>query len=284
MSGSGTRIVVDSTADLGDLAREWGVTVAPLTVTFGDESFADGVDITPHTFFAKLAAIPTLPTTSQPTPGALDAIYRGLLSEGTSGIVSIHVSAKLSGTYSTAAQVAQMLSESGVTTPIELVDSEQASLGMQFGIQAAVEAARAGQDAATVAERAREVFARSTVFLVADDLGYLRRGGRIGAAQRVAGALLSVKPIITLRDGVVVALENPRTRRRAYERLAEHVQEMAPVEAVIVGQSTQEYGDELEAAVRQVYSGPIRRMWPGAVVGTHVGPGAAGLAVLKARG
>jgi DegV family protein with EDD domain len=154
---------------------------------------------------------------------------------------------------------------------------------MHFGVLAASSAAREGADAGQVAAAARDALERSRVYLVADDLEYLRRGGRIGQAQRVVGTLLSVKPIITLRGGGVVALESPRTRRRAYERLAEYAREQAPLEGVIVGQSSPVLGDELEAAVCQAYAGPIHRMWAGPTIGTHVGPGAVGMALLRAR-
>jgi DegV family protein with EDD domain len=278
---SGVRVVTDSTADLGPLAAEEGVAVVALTVSFGDESFEDGVTLDSGAFFERLARSRQRPTTSQPAPGAFDACYRKLLDEGAAGIVSIHLSSRLSGTYSTALGVAKTLRAEGAS--IEVVDSQQASLGMDFAVLAAVQAAREDADAAHVAEVARDTAARSTIYLVADDLEYLQRGGRIGQAQRVVGTLLNVKPIISLRDGEVVALERPRTRRRAYERLAEYIREQAPVASVIVGQSSPALGDELEAAVRAVYDGPIRRAWAGPTIGTHVGPGAAGLALLRGK-
>ena len=176
---------------------------------------------------------------------------------------------------------AQRLRDEGAR--IEVIDSRQASLSMDFGVQAAAMAARDGAEVSAVAAAARDALDRSTIYLVADDLSYLQRGGRIGQAQRVVGTLLSVKPIISMRDGVVVALERPRTRRRAYERLAEYLKENGPVEAAIVGQTSQERGDELEAVLRESYRGPLRRAWAGPTIGTHVGPGGAGVAVLWQR-
>lgn len=277
---SGVRVVTDSTADLGPLAAEHGVGVVPLSVTFGDETFMDGVTIDSPTFFARLAEGLQRPTTSQPAPGAFETCFRRALAEGAEAVVSIQVSSRLSGTYTTALSVAEVLRAEGAH--IEVLDSGQASLGMHFGVLAASRAAREGADAKQVAAAARDALERSLVYLVADDLEYLRRGGRIGQAQRVVGTLLSVKPIITLRDGAVVALESPRTRRRAYERLAEYVHEQESVEAIIVGQSSPVLGDQLEAALRQIYSGPIQRMWAGPTIGTHVGPGAVGMALLRA--
>src|SRR5512147_1868714 len=112
-----TRIVTDSTADLGPIASDYGITVVPLTVSFGDETFEDGVTIEAHAFFERLAHSSERPTTSQPTPGAFEQIYRQLLNDGAGGIVSIHISSKLSGTYSTAIRTAENLREMGVTVP-----------------------------------------------------------------------------------------------------------------------------------------------------------------------
>ena len=279
---SAVHIITDSTADLGDEARELQVSVIPMIVSFGTDSYQDGVSIAPQTFYQRLAARRELPVTSQPSPQVIENAIRTALERNPSGIVMITLSSRLSGTYSTACQVVKQLQTDGLTTPIEVIDSKQGSIGMQYGILAAAQAARQQADIAAVAEAARDALARTTIFLIADDLGYLQRGGRIGQAQRLVGSLLQVKPLITLRDGVVVALESPRTRRRAYERAAECMQELAPLEAVTIGQTGPELGDQLEAEVRRFFPGPFRRMWAGPTIGTHVGPGAAGLAVLRA--
>jgi DegV family protein with EDD domain len=276
------RVVTDSTADLGAAAAEHDITVVPLTVSFGDQTYLDGVTIDSATFFSRLAQERERPTTSQPSPDLIARTYRRLLDEGAAGIVSVHVSSRLSGTCDSARHTADLLHAEGIAAPIAVVDSRQASLGMYFGVLAAARCAASGGDTEAVAEAAIDACTRTHVFLVADDLEYLRRGGRIGQAQRVLGTLLSVKPVITLQDGAVVALESPRTRRRAYERLAEWVRDLAPVEGVVVGQSSPELGDQLEAAVRHYYDGPLYRIWAGPTIGTHVGPGAAGLSVLRA--
>ena len=276
------RVVTDSTADLTpEQIAELGVAVAPLTVSFGDMTYEDGVTIDSRTFFQQLER-GGRPTTSQPTPQAFADIYRRLADEGAAAIVSIQISSKLSGTYGAATRAAQAAHEDGVTIPIEVIDSQQASLSMQFAIFAAVAAARAGKDVAEVVAAAQDALQRSRIFLVADDLGFLQRGGRIGQAQRVAGTLLNVKPIISLRDGAVVALDRPRTRRKAYERLAEYLREQEPVESVIVGQASPEVGDQLAEVIAQTYHGPTRRAWAGPTIGTHIGPNAAGIAVLRA--
>lgn len=276
------RIVTDSTSDLESLAGELGVTVVPLTVMFGTESLRDGIDIDSRTFFERLEHTHAHPSTSQPSPDLFEQTYRALIAEGATGIVSIHVSSKLSGTLSSATRAAQAV-EASDGIPIRLVDSRQASLGMHFGIMAAARAISDGAGIDQVAEAAADAFGRSTVLLVADNLGYLQRGGRIGQAQRLIGTVLNVKPIISLRDGVVVALESPRTHRRAFERLVEYVRDAMPVEGVVVGQSSPKLGDELEMMVRNAYTGPIRRIWAGPTIGSHIGPGCAGLSFVRAR-
>jgi len=279
---SAVHIITDSTSDLGDEARKLQVSVIPMTVSFGADTYQDGVTIDPQTFYERLATSRDLPVTSQPSPQMIENTIRAALQHNPPGIVVIAVSSRLSGTYSTTCQVARQLKADGVTTPIEVIDSMQGSIGMHYGILAAVRAANEQADLQTVVAAARDALARTSLFLIADDLDYLQRGGRIGQAQRLVGSLLQVKPLITLRDGAVVALESPRTRRRAYERAAECMEELAPLEAVTIGQSGPELGDQLEAEVRRFFPGPFRRMWAGPTIGTHVGPGAAGIAVLRA--
>lgn len=277
----GIRVVTDSTADLGELTTEHNIAVIPMTVSFGDESFQDGITLDTAGFFKRLAESHVMPTTSQPTPDIIEATFRRLLDDGASGIVSIHISGKLSGTYNTVRNTAESMRDAGLSVPIEVIDSKTATLGMRYGILAASQAAAANADIGAVAAAARDAFSRTDLYMIADDLGFLQRGGRIGQAQRVLGTLLNVKPIITLRDGGVVALESPRTRRRAYERVVEYLRADLPIEDVTVGQSSPNLGDELEAAVRTVYDGPISRMWPGPTIGTHVGPGVSGLSLLR---
>lgn len=274
-------VVTDSASDLGALAVEQGIAVVPLSVSFGDDTFEDGVTIDSRQFSQRLETSRVRPTTAQPTPGQLEAVYRRALAEGAAGIVGVHLGSKLSGTFSTARLVADQLRDEGAR--IEVVDSGEASLGMWFGVLAATQAARDGADLAATAAAARDALTRTTIYVMVDDLDYLRRGGRINQAQAAIGTLLSVKPIVSVQDGAVVSLEKPRTRRRAFERLAEYVRELEPVESLIVGQASEEVGDQLAEVIAQTYKGPTRRAWAGPTIGTHVGPGAAGIAVLRAR-
>jgi DegV family protein with EDD domain len=276
------RIVVDSTADIPSArARELGITVVPLSVLFGDESFLDGVELDGPGFYRKLASSAVMPTTSAPSPGAFDEAYRRLIAQGTAGILSLHLAGKMSATYSVASGAARAVSqETGV--PIEVVDSGSVSAGFGLPAEMLARDAAAGASLAALKTRAESLRDRVQIFAVLDSLEHLQRGGRIGAAQRLLGTLLNVKPMVGVRDGEVVPLENVRTRSRAYERIGQMVAALGPLEGLAIVHSAEEAGAQLEQVVREVWSGPIEQFLLGPVVGAHGGPGAAGVAAIKA--
>lgn len=274
------RIVTDSTADLPPgMAEELGVVVVPLRVSFGDEVYRDGVDLTPDQFFAKLAASSSLPTTSQPSAGDFLEVYQALHQEA-DGIVSIHIAASLSGTVQSALLARQSLQ---AACPIEIVDSRSVSLGLGLVVIKAAAAARAGAPLADVVAVARRALQRLHIFFMVDTLEYLQRGGRIGRAQAFLGTLLQVKPILCLRDGEVHPLERTRTRARALDRLFELISALPCVSDYGVIHATtpddaQALAQRLRAATphAQLY---MSRLGP--VVGTHAGPGVVGVGALE---
>lgn len=278
------RIVVDSTADIPrDRARSLDIEVVPLTVLFGDESFRDGVDLDGPGFYRKLVASSLTPTTSTPSPGVFDEAYRRVIGQGASGIVSIHLASNLSGTYAAARAAAEIVSrETGV--PIELVDSRTVSAGFGLPAETVAREARAGKTLAEVKAHAESLCRRAHVFAVLDTLEFLVRGGRISRAKAMVGTLLNVKPLIGVRNGEVLQLENVRTRSKAFERIGQRVAELGELEAVGIVQSDEQAGTQLEAIVRRFWSGPIDTSLLGPVVGTHAGPGAAGVAVITRAG
>lgn len=278
------RIVTDSTADLPtEVARELGITVVPLTVFFGDDAYLDGVELDNASFYQKLEASKDLPRTSQPSPAAFQEAFQKLIDEGADAILSVHLSSKLSGTYQSACTGRDSLPESTRKVPIEIIDSLSISVGMNHAIQGAARLAREGKGVEELKAYIEEELGRTSVLAVLDTLEYLRRGGRIGAASALLGNMLSFKPIVTLKDGEVVPLERPRTRGKAYARLAQLLAEMGAVEYVSIAQSNDEVGQQLSAALKEVYQGevPIYRL--GAVLGTHTGPGTAAIAIVRAR-
>jgi DegV family protein with EDD domain len=274
------RIVVDSTADIPrDRAQDLGIEIVPLMVLFGDESYRDGVDLGPDAFYRKLVASHTSPTTSTPSPAAFEDAYRKLAREGATGILSLSVAGSLSATYSVAKGAAEVVSqETGV--PIEVVDSHTVSAGFGTPAEIVAREAREGRSLAELKAHAESMFGRSRVLAVLDTLVYLQRGGRIGRAQALVGTILNFKPLIAVRDGQVVGLERVRTRSKAQERIGQLVAEMGPLESLSIVQSDEASGAALEAIVRRTWQGPIEHSVLGPVVGTHAGPGAAGVAVI----
>lgn len=279
------RIVTDSTADLPtDVAQELGIAVVPLRVFFGDESYLDGVDLDNAGFYEKLTASKELPTTSQPAPAAFQETYQRLIDEGAEGILSIHLSAKLSGTYQAACTARDALSESAGRAPLVLIDSQSISIGMNYAILEAARLAQAGRSLAELQAYVEDTLARSSVLAVLDTLEYVRRGGRIGAASALLGNMLSFKPIISIKDGEVVPVERPRTRSKAYARLAQMLAAMGNVEAVSIAASNPEVGQQLKEALASVYAREVPIYTLGAVLGVHTGPGTAAIAVVTAKG
>jgi DegV family protein with EDD domain len=274
------QIVVDSTADIpSDRARELGIEVVPLTVMFGDQSFRDGVDLDGPSFYQKLSNSPVMPTTSTPPPALFEETYRRLIANGATGLLSMHISAKLSGTFSAARQGAEMVTaDSGV--PIEVVDSDTVSGGFGLPAEMVARDARNGADLAALKAHAKSLCSRVRVIAVLDTLEFLQRGGRIGRARAMLGTLLNVKPLIEVRNGQVLPLENVRTRSKALERMGQIVSGMGDLEALAIVASDSVVADQITKVAEGFWHGPIERFALGPVVGTHAGPGAGGIVAI----
>ncbi len=276
------KIVTDSTSDLSpDLAESLGIAVVPCNVQFGTESLKDGVDIKSDEFYERLTTGPVHPTTSQPSPGDFVQVY-DQLGEDTDGIVSIHVSAKLSGTYNSAIQAKQ---ETSAKCPIEVVDSANACLALGLTVIAAAEAANTGADTEAVAEAARSAAPRSQLFFLVNTLEYLQKGGRIGKARAMLGTVLNIKPMLTVQDGEVHELAKARTFKKGIAKLKEVAESYAPLEGLYVLHTTtpdlaQEIADGLAGLVPDGKEPLIGRAGP--TIGTYVGPGVLGIALLSA--
>ncbi len=274
------RVVVDSTADIPpDRARALNIEVVPLTVHFGDETYRDGVDLDGPAFYQKLVATSQLPTTSTPSPGAFEEVYRGLIKGGATGIIAMHIGSDLSGTYSNSLTAADRISaEAGV--PIDVIDSRQVSGGI--GIPAEIIAAEAQRGASleSLKAHASSLFSRIRVYAVLDTLEFLKRGGRIGGAAAFLGTLLSMKPLLEVKDSRVVAIERVRTRSKAQERIGQIVAALGPLEALGIAKSDDAIGEQLQSVVRTFWKGEIAEFNLGAVIGTHAGPGAGAIVAL----
>jgi len=274
-------IVTDSTCDLplAELAA-LDVEMVPLKVLFGEESFLDWVELEPAEFFVKLAAAPQLPKTSQPSPAEFSAVYRKLAEQGCDEIVSIHLTSALSGTFQSATLAA---AESPV--PVHVVDTKRVSQGVALVVKDACEMRATGADAASIAERARQVSASVRMFFILDTLDYLVKGGRAGKAQGLAASLLKIKPVLTFNDeGTIEPFAKAKGRKKAISKLATHVAEDARAHGrmkmallhACCGNGAEELRAELFVAGADYELESTGLV--GAVIGTYGGPEAVGCA------
>jgi len=271
------QVVTDSGADIPEqLATDLGIVVVPLTVSFGDESYKDGVELSADQFYQRLLQGNMMPITSQPSVGSFVEAYKNL--EGSSNqILSIHLSSKLSGTLNSAIQAGGMedLGES-----IQFIDSMQASMGLGFSVIAAAEAAKGGASLAEAAFVARSVLDRTRLFILFDTLEYLQRGGRIGRASALLGSVLQIKPILTLEDGEIATKLKIRTFQKGMQRLQQLTEECGNLEkAAILYTTDPSAARNLADRLNNRFVGDsdplIVRISP--AVGAHGGPGVIGV-------
>ncbi len=270
------RVVTDSSADLPlDMRDRLAVTVVPLTIRFGDETFTDGVDLDHDGFWAKLAGSDGLPETAAPSAGAFMDAYQALADAGADGVVVITLSARLSATHQSAVIAAENLA---ARIPVMVLDSQTVSVALGLTVIAAAEAARDGADLDDVVAAARATADTVDILAVLDTVEFLRRGGRIGGAQAVIGGLLDVKPLITVEDGVVAAAGRVRTRSKARAAIVERATAHASAPRMAVFHGGASDIDRLVEEVRLVAGEHVFVAELGAVVGTHAGPGTLGVA------
>jgi DegV family protein with EDD domain len=275
MTSPNVAIVTDSTADLPPpLVKARGITVVPLTLNFEGRSLLDGVDIRPSEFYRKLPNVTTHPTTSQPSPGQFAEAYAALLSEHAE-IVSIHISEKLSGTYASAQQGAEMTDAKRV----RVLDSQLVSMSLGLLTLAASTMATQGADAEAIVQRVTPMRDRVQTFFSVATLEFLRRGGRIGRASALLGSVLQVKPVLCIRDGLVTPLERVRTFDRALNRIVELAREVDSGKGlcVIVGHADAEADAERVASELEPVAETLMIQPLGPVVGAHAGPGVVGV-------
>jgi len=274
-------VVTDSTSDIPrEIAEAHGITVVPLGVTFGAESFRDGVDLHPDDFFARLQEAKALPTTSQPPPALFEHAYEHLATRGE--VVSVHLSHKFSGTVESARSAAAKVA----ADRISVVDSGSVSMGLGLCVIAAGARAQAGGTRGEVVAAAESVASRLHVAVAFETLEYLRRGGRIGRAQAFVGGLLRVKPILTVRDGEAFPLSRARSRRKAIDELAALAEKFERVDDIVVCYTTtRDDAEELAARVRSRHGGAAVAVGQfGSVLGVYGGPGMLGIAVVESAG
>ncbi len=272
-------ILTDSTANLSrELAEKYQIRTVPLKIHWGEETFLDGIDLTPSEFFRRLKSSKTLPTTSQPSPQDFLKAYESLADESVAGIVVPLISSGISGTVDSALTAARQFNR----VPVEVVDTRITSVGQVMIILAAVRAMEKGASLQEVKQAAEDVANRLRVFFAVDTLEYLQRGGRINRAARFLGTALDIKPILFMNnEGKIDALERVRTRKKALQRLITLAEQQAQGRPVYVGivhaddfETVQAFQTEVEKRLNCI---EIITSEFSPVIGVHVGPGTIGI-------
>jgi DegV family protein with EDD domain len=282
-------IVTDSSADLiPEQVAAHGIHVVPLFVRFGEREYRVGVDLSTEGFWDELlkAGAP-FPSTAAPSPGTFQETFEAIFAAGAEAIVAVLIGSKISATIAAATLAADALAD----REIHIVDSGSTSMSTGFPAILAAELAADGMAAAEIAARVGDRLPDVDLYVAADTLEYLRRGGRISAARAAIGGVLSVKPIITVRDGSVEVAERPRTRVKARERVLELVA-AGPVERLAVIHTPTSPPDEVaafrDALVARIPGGVdpahVSTGLLGATTGPHLGPGLMGAAFLRPPG
>jgi len=267
------KIVTDSSADLpAQLVQELGITVVPLYVRFGKDIYRERVDISDEEFYEKLQHGPIHPVTIQPTPQDFANVYEGLSQEA-DGIVSIHISTKLSGTYNCAVQGKEMIEK---RCPIEVVDSQLITISLGLVDIAAAAVANAGGNLQQVLEEVKQAIPNIHLFGLLDTLKYLALGGRIGKAKALLGSILNVKPLLTLKDEGVMPAGQARTRAKGIDKFFDLAKNAGNIQDLAVAYST--IPNEAQTLVERLGSifpkERIKLVRLGTTLGVHLGPGA----------
>jgi len=273
------RILTDSTSDLSPArAAELGVEILPLSVQFGEESFADGVDITKEEFYAKLAQAEALPTTAQIPPDTFTGAFRRMTQNGDQ-VLGIFISSAMSGTY----QSARIAREVVGTSHIALVDSQTVTFALGLLVETACILRDQGLPLEALAAKVEQLSRRVRLLAVVETLKYLKMGGRITGAAAVVGGLLGICPVISIENGLVVSVGKGRGRKAGFQLIEKWLREKEAVDTALPVSFGHSNAPQAMAECMDYFKGctagtQLCPMDIGAGVSTHVGPGAVGLA------
>lgn len=272
-----TAIITDSTADLPpEILAQYDIGVVPTYLVIEGKSLPDGAALDRTEFYRNLPFLPQHPTTAAPSIGEIAALFETMLRRGYEQIVAIHLSATLSNTCNHARLAAQ-----GFTGRVQVLDSQQISLGLGFQVLAAARAAQRGETIHQILAAANSIRTRVHVVAMLDTLEYVRRSGRVSWARAALGNLLQIKPFVGLSDGEVLRLEQTRTRQKGLARLLQRLQALLPLTqlGILHSNAEQDALTVLEALQPTLTEPPlIMQVTP--VLGNHVGPNGVGFAAV----
>ncbi|MHB1357717.1 MAG: DegV family protein [Anaerolineae bacterium] len=274
-----TALVSDSTAGLTtEYVTRHQIQIVPLYLNMGEKSLREGIELEPSEFYQLLPKANPLPTTSQPSAGDFTTAYQSVIDRGATSIISVHISAGLSGTINSATLAAQQFP--GV--PIEIIDSRTAAAAPHIAVQTGAQALADGSSFEEATRKIRAVLDSQRTIFAVDTLEYLYKGGRIGGAAALFGSLLQMKPLLYLKEGKIDALERVRGSVRAMTRMTEVLVEWLgttePMRVIVMHSNCQKRGEEALELVRSklnVAVGQLVLLTP--VIGAHVGPGTVGV-------
>jgi DegV family protein with EDD domain len=266
------QVVTDSTSDIPkDMARKLGIRIVPIYVRFGDKTYRDGVDMTRDEFYSMLTSSPVHPATSQPNPEDFTSVYKEYC-DRTEGIVSIHISSKISGTYNSATIAKKTLKSQ---CPIEVIDSKFNSAGLGLVVTAAARVAQAGAGLSEVINEANKAVNQVGMFGMFETMKYLARSGRVNKTIAAASSILHVMPLLTFHDGEIVRAGLVRSINKGIDRIYDFVKNNTPIgELTIVHSKVAEQAGQLKKRLREfIQEEKINIAELGAGLGVHGGPG-----------
>ena len=279
---AGVRVVTDSACDLLDETLiEYGIGLVPLRIRFGGEELIDRTELSTKEFWARCARTDELPSTAAPSPGQFQEEFEKMADAGADGIVCINISSKMSATIESARQAAKAL-ESRI--PVRVVDSLTVTLGLGLVVTEAARAAQAGASLDDVVATAQRAVQSMKLYGAIDTLENLRKGGRIGGARALLGSMLSIKPVIEVRDGVVEEESKQRTRSRSLRYLADKAKAAGPVSRLAVFSADAPDLDEFLGMLEGIAPTEGQTLFGdvGPVIGSHAGRAAIGVAWIPA--
>ncbi|MBB5173768.1 DegV family protein [Texcoconibacillus texcoconensis] len=277
-----TAFITDSTAYISEETRQQkGITMVPLNVTFGNETYQELTELTTDDFYEKIKHADELPTTSQPAIGIFVEQLEQLAKDN-DDIIIVTLSSGISGTYQSAHTAADMVEDANV----HVFDSEVSCMPQGFYALKAADMAQQGSSAEDIMQALETMRANTRAYFMVDDLNHLHRGGRLNGAQKIVGSLLQIKPILHFEDKVIVPYEKVRTEKKALARifdlLAEDAQDDSALDIVVIHANREQKADELIDKLKNQYpNAHVHKSYFGPVIGTHLGEGSLGIGWVK---